>query len=284
MKHIGAHVSASGGVFNAPVRAKQIGADAFALFVKNQRQWKAKPLDKDTVEKFKQNCKELGFESKYILPHAGYLINLGSVVEENAKKSFESFKDEVLRVKELSLNKINVHPGAHLNKISEIECIKLVAKNINRIIEETEDVIIVIENTAGDGTHIGYRFEHLRDIIDSVKDKKRIGVCIDTCHMFAAGYDIRDKESFFKTWEKFDEIVGFELLKGVHLNDSKVELGSRVDRHESIGKGKIGIDAFKLLMRDRRFDDIPLILETPNNSIWADEIKMLRKFESDRSL
>lgn len=282
MKHIGAHVSASGGVFNAPVRAKQINANAFALFVKNQRQWKAKPLDKDTVEKFKQNCKKLGFDSKYILPHAGYLINLGSVVKENAKKSFESFKDEILRVKALSLEKINVHPGAHLNKISETECIKLVARNINMIIEETEDVIIVIENTAGDGTHIGYRFEHLRDIIDSVKDKKRIGVCIDTCHMFAAGYDIRNEESFFRTWEKFDRIIGFEWLKGVHLNDSKVELGKRVDRHESIGKGKIGIDAFRLLARDKRFDDIPLILETPNNLIWADEIKMLRGFEQER--
>ena len=282
MKYIGAHVSASGGVFNAPVRAKQINANAFALFVKNQRQWKAKPLDKDTVEKFKQNCKKLGFDSKYILPHAGYLINLGSVVKENAKKSFESFKDEILRVKALSLEKINVHPGAHLNKISETECIKLVARNINMIIEETEDVIIVIENTAGDGTHIGYRFEHLRDIIDSVKDKKRIGVCIDTCHMFAAGYDIRNEESFFRTWEKFDRIIGFEWLKGVHLNDSKVELGKRVDRHESIGKGKIGIDAFRLLMRDKRFDDIPLILETPNNLIWADEIKMLRGFEQER--
>ncbi len=274
-KFVGAHVSTAGGVFNAPLNAKKIGARAFALFTKNQRQWKAKPLTEEAVKKFKENLKSVGIKPEHVLPHDSYLINLGSPDKEKREKSLNAFIDEVERCRQLGLRLLNFHPGSSLGKVSEKECLKIVADSINEAISKTEEVILVIENTAGQGSWIGYRFEHLAEIIDMVEDKSRIGVCLDTCHMFAAGYDIRTKEAYEKTMKEFDEVVGFKYLKGMHLNDAKSELGSRVDRHHSIGKGNIGLDAFKFIMNDPRTDNIPLILETIDPSIWKEEIELL---------
>ncbi len=274
-KYIGAHVSASGGVYNAPANAKAIGAKAFALFTKNQRQWKAKPLDAEIIDKFKQSLEEAGIESKHVLPHDSYLINLGHPEEEKRQKSLDAFIDEVQRCEQLGLDRLNFHPGSHLKKISEEACLDRIAESMNKTLEMTEGVTLVIENTAGQGSNLGYKFEHLAYLIEKSIDKSRVGVCIDTCHMFTAGYDIRTREAYDKTWQEFDEIVGFEYLRGMHINDSKPDLGSRVDRHHSLGEGKIGLDAFTFIVNDSRMDDIPLILETIDDSIWEKEIALL---------
>ncbi|RUM87437.1 MAG: deoxyribonuclease IV [Thermovibrio sp.] len=275
MKFVGAHVSTAGGVFNAPLNAERIGARAFALFTKNQRQWKAKPLTGDDVRKFKENLERVGIDPKHVLPHDSYLINLGNPYPEKRRRSLEAFIDEIERCYLLGLKYLNFHPGSHLGKMSEEECLEVIADSINEAIYRTRDVVLVIENTAGQGSNVGYRFEHLARIIELVEDKSRIGVCLDTCHMFAAGYDIRTKEEYERTMREFGEVVGFKYLKGMHLNDAKSELGSRVDRHHSIGKGNIGIDAFRFIMNDDRLNDIPLILETIDPSIWKEEIELL---------
>jgi len=278
-KFVGAHVSASGGVFNAPVNATNIGAKAFALFTKNQRQWSAKPLDTKTIDQFKKNLEESGILPKHILPHDSYLINLGHPELDKRDKSFDAFVDEVERCMLLGLDRLNFHPGSHLKKMSEEECLDAIAESMNRTLDRTEGVSLVLENTAGQGSNLGWRFEHLAQIIDKVEDKSRVGVCIDTCHMFTAGYDIRTKEAYDATWAEFDKVVGFNYLMGMHINDSKPDLGSHVDRHDSIGKGKIGLDAFRFIMNDTRMDDIPLILETIDESIWKEEIALLYSFE-----
>lgn len=275
MKYVGAHVSAAGGVENAPLNAHEIGAKAFALFTKNQKQWFSKPLTDDNIKYFKENCKKYGFDPKHILPHDSYLINLGHPVKENLEKSRKAFLDEMQRCEQLGLKLLNFHPGSHLKQISEEESLKLIAESINITLAKTGDVIAVIENTAGQGSNLGYRFEHLNFIIELVKDKSRVGVCLDTCHTFAAGYDIKSSNGYTEVFEEFERIVGFEYLKGMHINDSKKDLGSRVDRHDGLGKGFIGEDLFKRLMNDTRFDDIPLILETPDDQIWAEEINWL---------
>jgi deoxyribonuclease-4 len=275
MKYVGAHVSASGGVFNAPINAKAIGAKAFALFVKNQRQWKAKDLETKVIDKWFEELEKSGVQTKHILPHDSYLINLGHPIIENREKSYDGFIHEIERCEILKLDRLNFHPGSHLRKITEDECLDNIAETLNRAIDATSDVKLVIENTAGQGSNLGYKFEHLAHIIDKIEDKSRIGVCIDTCHMFTAGYDIRTREAYDKTWGEFDSIVGREYLMGMHINDSKPELGSRVDRHDSLGEGKIGWDAFKFIMNDDRMDDIPLVLETINEEIWAQEIQAL---------
>ena len=275
MKYVGAHVSASGGVFNAPINAKAIGAKAFALFVKNQRQWAAKDFEPKVLDKWFIELEKSGVQTKHILPHDSYLINLGHPVVENREKSLNGFLHEINRCEILKLDKLNFHPGSHLRKITEDECLDNIAVSLNRAIDATNDVKLVIENTAGQGSNLGYKFEHLAYIIDKIEDKSRIGVCIDTCHMFTAGYDIRTREAYDKTWGEFDSIVGREYLMGMHINDSKPELGSRVDRHDSLGEGKIGWDAFKFIMNDDRMDDIPLILETINEDIWPEEIQAL---------
>ena len=275
MKYIGAHVSASGGVENAPVNAHEIGAKAFALFTKNQRQWFSKPLTKDNITNFKENCEKYKYKAKHILPHDSYLINLGHPVKENLEKSRSAFLDEMQRCEQLGLILLNFHPGSHLKQVSEEECLKTIAESINITLDKTNGVTAVIENTAGQGTNLGYKFEHLRYIIDRVEDKSRVGVCIDTCHTFTSGYDLKTEEGYKKTFEEFENIVGFQYLRGMHLNDSKKELGTRVDRHHSIGIGFIGEGLFKRLMNDPRFDDIPLILETPDDSLWPQEIKLL---------
>lgn len=280
-KFVGAHTSAAGGVFNAIKNAQEIGAQAFALFTKNQRQWKAKPLDPETIDTFKRMLDESGILPKHVLPHDSYLINLGHPEPEKRQKSYDAFVDEVERCMQLGLDRLNFHPGSYLKKISEAECLDAIADNMNRTLDVTEGVSLVLENTAGQGSNLGWKFEHLAHIIDKVEDKSRVGVCIDTCHMFTAGYDIRTKEAYDISMAEFGNIVGFEYLKGMHLNDSKPDLGSHVDRHDSIGKGKIGLEAFRYIMNDPRMDDIPLILETIDPTIWAEEIKLLYSLEEN---
>lgn len=277
-KYIGAHVSASGGVQNAPVNAKAIGATAFALFTKNQRQWFSKELTSSEIEEFKENCKKLGYTPDQILPHDSYLINLGSPEEEGLQKSRQSFIHEMQRCEQLGLKLLNFHPGSHLKKISETECLDRIAESINIAISKTDNVVAVIENTAGQGTNLGFSFAHLRHIIDRVDNKDRVGVCIDTCHAFAAGYNLADKYEFERIWDEFDQTVGFKYLRGMHLNDAMKPVGSRVDRHASIGSGCIGRKTFQWIMEDARFNRIPLILETPDELLWAEEISMLKGF------
>lgn len=275
MKYVGAHVSASGGVYNAPINAMAIGAKAFALFTKNQRQWTAKALETKDIDRWFIELEKSKIQTKHILPHDSYLINLGHPEADARAKSFEGFVHEIQRCEILKLDRLNFHPGSHLRKISEEECLNNIADSMNRAIDATNDVKLVIENTAGQGSNLGYKFEHLAYIIDKIEDKSRVGVCIDTCHMFTAGYDIRTREAYDKTWNLFDEIVGRKYLMGMHINDSKPDLGSKVDRHDSLGCGKIGWDAFDFIMNDERMDDIPLVLETIDEEIWAQEIKAL---------
>ncbi len=278
MKYFGAHVSAAGGVENAPLNAKNIGAGAFALFTKNQRQWRAAPLSPETIEAFRKNCESLGYSARHILPHDSYLINLGHPESDALEKSRDAFDDEMLRCEQLGLDRLNFHPGSHLNKISVEACLDRVAESINRALDKTRDVTAVIENTAGQGSNVGFSFEHLARIIDKVEDKSRVGVCIDTCHAFAAGYDLSTAEACDRTFAEFDRIVGFRYLRGMHLNDTMKPLASRVDRHQSLGRGELGIEAFKYIAADPRFDDLPLILETPNEELWPEEIAELYRF------
>ena len=272
MKYIGAHVSASGGVANAAIRAAELDATAFALFTKNQRQWRAAPLTTETIDAFKAACEAHNYSPAQILPHDSYLINLGHPVEEALEKSREAFIDELSRCQQLGLTLLNFHPGSHLQQIPEEKCLARIAESINIALAQTEGVTAVIENTAGQGSNLGFRFEHLAAIIDGVEDKSRVGVCIDTCHAFAAGYDLRSEEATAATFAEFDRVVGFKYLRGMHLNDAKSGFASRVDRHHSLGEGNIGHDAFRWIMRDARFDGIPLILETVNPDIWVEEI------------
>lgn len=275
MKFIGAHVSASGGVENAPLNAHAIGAKAFALFTRNQRQWKSAPLTKKSIALFKERCEEYGYKAEHILPHDSYLINLGHPEAEGLQKSREAFLDEMQRCEQLGLDRLNFHPGSHLNKMGIEDCLSRIAESVNWALDQTSGVCAVLENTAGQGSNLGHTFEQLAYIIDKVEDKSRVGVCIDTAHTLAAGYEIRTVESFTDTFKKFDEIIGFSYLKGMHINDSKKELATRVDRHDSIGKGYMGLTTFDLLMKDPRFDHIPLILETPDETVWAEEIASL---------
>lgn len=277
MKYIGAHVSASGGVEFAPVNAHEIGANAFALFTKNQRQWVSKPLTEESIRLFKENCEKYGFKPEYILPHDSYLINLGHPEEEGLTKSRAAFLDEMQRCEQLGLKLLNFHPGSHLNKIPIEECLSRISGSINMALERTKGVTAVIENTAGQGSNLGNEFWELKYIIDRVEDKSRVGICLDTCHTFTAGYDIQ--KDYDHVFEAFDREVGFQYLRGMHLNDSKKELGSHVDRHDSIGKGLIGSAFFERLMKDSRFDNMPLILETPDESKWTEEIAWLRSVE-----
>jgi deoxyribonuclease IV len=279
MKRVGAHVSAGGGVENAPLNAKKIGAKAFALFTKNQRQWKAKTLTNDNIEKFRQNCEDAGYLPEHVLPHDSYLINLGHPEKEGLGKSRDAFLDEMQRCEQLGLKLLNFHPGSHLKKIEEDACLKRIAESINIALDKTKGVSAIIENTAGQGTNMGFKFEHLAAIIDNVEDKKRVGVCLDTCHTFTAGYDLRTKKAFKTTMDEFDKLVGFKYLSAMHLNDSKPDLGARVDRHQSIGKGKLGVEPFRFIMNDKRFDEIPMVLETIDDTIWAEEIKLLYSLE-----
>ncbi len=275
MYYIGAHVSASGGVENAPLNAHNIGATAFALFTKNQRQWFSSPLTEESIALFKSRCAEYGFTPCQILPHDSYLINLGSPDKESLEKSRNSFIEEMHRCEQLGLDRLNFHPGSHLKKISENDCLKIIAESINIALSKTTGVTAVLENTAGQGSNLGYRFEQLRTIIDLVDDKSRVGVCIDTQHAFASGYNLIG-EDFDIVWNDFNNIIGFNFLKGMHLNDSKKELASRVDRHETLRNGLLGESPFIRILTDTRFENIPLILETPDENLWKNEIDWLK--------
>jgi deoxyribonuclease-4 len=278
MKFVGAHVSISGGVENAPKNAAAIGAKAFALFTKNQRQWEAKPYDEAQIEAFKSECDRYGFSADHILPHDSYLINLGAPEKESLERSRAAFIDEMKRCEALGLKLLNFHPGSHKNMISPEACVARIAESVNIALDQTQGVCAVIENTAGQGSNLGFCFEQLAAIIDRVENKTLIGVCLDACHLFASGYDLRDQAAYKKTMSEFDQVVGFNYLRGMHLNDAKVPLDSRLDRHESIGKGEIGLEAFRLIMNDPRMDNIPLVLETIDETIWAEEIKLLYSF------
>ena len=281
MKYFGAHVSASGGVENAPRNARDIGASAFALFTKNQRQWAAPALTEAQIEAFRDACRECGYAAAQILPHDSYLINLGHPEAEGLAKSRESFFGEMARCEALGLDRLNFHPGSHLKKIGEEESLRRVAESINMALDRTRGVTAVIENTAGQGSNLGYSFEHLAYMIDRVEDKSRVGVCIDPCHAFAAGYDLATTEACERTFDEFDRTVGFAYLRGMHLNDAMKPLGSRVDRHAPLGEGSIGLDAFRYIARDSRFDGIPLILETPEEARWPEEIALLKSFAEE---
>lgn len=275
MKYIGAHVSAEGGVSNTPLEAREIGAKAFALFTGSSSRWVSKDPSEEEIEKFKNNCELCGFTPNVILPHDNFLINLGSPDSKKLHLSRKSFQDELRRCELLGLTMLNFHPGSHTNQLEETECLDLIAESINLALEKSNGVTAVLENVAGQGSNLGHQFEQLAHIIDKIEDKTRIGVCIDTCHAYSAGYDLRTPEGYAQTWKDFDSIIGAHYLKGIHLNDDKREHGSRVDRHAPIGEGTLGTDFFIRLVNDPRFDNIPIILETPNEAIWAEEIAWL---------
>lgn len=278
MKHIGAHVSANAGVENAPINANAIGADAFALFTKNQRRWVSPPLSQQSIQSFKENCEKFNLSPDYILPHDSYLINLGHPEKESLEKSRMAFLDEMTRCEQLGLKMLNFHPGSHLKLISVDQCLALIAESINITLDKTKGVTAVIENTAGQGSNVGFSFMHIAQIIDKVEDKSRVGVCLDTCHTYSAGYDLKTEAGYQATFKEFDDVIGLPFLKAIHLNDTKKEFSSRVDRHETLGNGFLGMEFFERIMKDERLDNIPFILETPDESRWAEEIEILRKF------
>lgn len=275
MKYIGAHVSAEGGVSNAPIEAAELGATAFALFTRVPSRWKSPEISQAEAEKFKENCARLGFQPAHILPHDSFLINLGSPDKQKLHLSKVAFLDEMKRCEQLGLTMLNFHPGSHMGEMDQDACLKLIAENINRTLEQTMGVKAVIETTAGQGTNLGHEFEQIATIIHHIEDKSRVGVCVDTCHSFVAGYDMTTPETYEETWKKFDSIIGFNYLSGMHLNDAKKGLGSRIDRHEVIGQGNLGNVFFEMLMKDPRMDNIPLILETPDPLLWQQEIAWL---------
>ena len=275
MKYIGAHVSVEGGVSNAPLEARAIGAKAFALFTGSSSRWVSKDPSEEEIKKFKDNCELYGYKPEVILPHDNFLINLGSGDKKLLTLSRKSFTDELRRCELLGLKMLNFHPGSHKNELSEEECLDRIAESINYSLDKTQGVTAVLENVAGQGSNMGHTFEQLAHIINKVEDKERVGVCIDTCHAYSAGYDLKSEEGYKKTWEDFDRIIGFNYLRGMHLNDDKREHGSRIDRHAEIGQGTLGEGFFSRLMKDPRFDNIPLILETPNEALWAEEIAWL---------
>ena len=281
MKYIGAHVSIAGGVENAPLNAAAIGAKAFAMFTKNQRQWTSPPLTETSIEAFKANCRKHGYAPEHILPHDGYLINLGNPDPVKREQSRKAFTDEMKRCMLLGLDRLNFHPGSHLREIPEEECLRLIAESVNAALDETEGVTAVLENTAGQGSNLGYSFEQLARIMEMIRDTSRIGVCIDTCHSFAAGYDLKSEEGYEKTMEAFERIIGFRYLRGVHLNDSKSVLGGHLDRHNSIGRGELGLEPFRRMMNDPRFDNVPMVLETIDETLWPEEIRLLYSFAKE---
>lgn len=278
MKYIGAHVSVSNGVSQAPLNARAIGARSFALFTRNPSRWESKPISDKEADAFKANCLECGYTPDVILPHDSYLINLGSPDDEKLEKSRKAFLDEMRRCEQLGLKMLNFHPGSHMREIGEEECLSRIAESINMTLDVTSGVKAVIENTAGQGSNLGYTFEQIAYIIDRVEDKTRVGVCIDTCHAHASGYDMTTREAYDRTWSDFGRVIGFGYLSGMHINDTAKALGSKVDRHSPIGQGVLGLDFWRMLMQDPRMDNIPLILETTDESLWPEEIKLLNSY------
>lgn len=273
-KFVGAHVSIGGGLERAVTRAAELGARAFGLFLRSQRRWACEPLSRDAADRFRDACREHNFAPHQILPHGSYLLNCGSPDPEVLEKSRATLIDELKRCEMLGLVYYNFHPGSTCGAITAEECMDRIAESINLAHGETTYVIAVIENMCRQGHTIGGDFRELRGIVDRVKDKSRIGVCLDTCHAFAAGYDVSTREGFEEMMTDFDSIVGLPFLKAFHLNDSKGKLGSRLDRHENIGKGFIGPEGFRRIMNDPRLDHLPMILETPEMD-YAKEIALL---------
>ncbi|MEW5764910.1 MAG: deoxyribonuclease IV [Acidobacteriota bacterium] len=280
-KWVGAHVSTTGGVENAPLNAAAIGARTFALFVKNQRQWSAPPLTGEQAEAFRRNCEAHGFDLDKVLPHDGYLINLGNPDPAGLSRSREAFLDEMRRCELLGLKLLNFHPGSHLKQMAPADCLERIAESVNLALQRTRGVSAVFECTAGQGGYMGSTFEEIAALLDRVEDRSRTGVCLDTCHLFAAGYDLRSPEAFDAVMKEFDRTVGLSNLCGWHLNDCKGKLGSHLDRHAPIGDGELGLEPFRFIMRDPRFDGIPLILETPEPDRWEREIDLLYSLEGD---
>lgn len=278
MKYVGAHVSSAGGPENAVSAAVAIGAKAFALFTRNQKSWVSKPLTEQSIATFKERLAASGILPKYVLPHDSYLINLGSPDLEpggGLEKSRTAFLDEMQRAEQLGLTLVNFHPGSHLKQITPEQCLDRIAESINLALAQTTTAIAVIENTAGQGSNLGYEWSQIRRIIDGVNDKSRVGVCIDTCHTLAGGYDLKTPAGYDDAFASFDREIGFNYLRAIHLNDSKKDVGSHVDRHDNLGKGCLGVEFFARFMNDPHFDDMPIILETPDESLWAEEIKWL---------
>ncbi|XP_069593081.1 probable endonuclease 4 isoform X2 [Ranitomeya imitator] len=269
-KYVGAHVSIQGGLWKAVLEAKRIGARAFGLFLRSQRTWSSKPLEEEAAEKFRRTCDELGFESRYILPHSPYLMNLGSPKPDVFQKSRAMLVEELIRCQKLGLTLYNIHPGSHIGEMPVSKCLELIADGINHAHSQVPGVAVVLENMSCQGNTVGGRFEELRGIIDHIKDKSRIGVCLDTCHAFAAGHNLSEKNGLHHMLDEFEKIVGLSYLKAVHLNDSKGEVGCRLDRHENIGRGHIGVEGFRKVMNEPRFNEIPMILETPASSEFED--------------
>ncbi len=275
MKYVGAHVSIQNGVSNAPINANNIGARAFALFTRNPSRWQSPPIKPAEAEAFRENCIKFGYSPDQILPHDSYLINLGSPDNEGLEKSRQAFLDEMQRCQQLGLSMLNFHPGSHLGKIDIDACLDRIAESINITLDKTSGVKAVIENTAGQGSNLGFSFAQIARIIDGVEDKERVGVCIDSCHAFAAGYDLSTPQGYADTWREFQETIGWKYLSAMHINDTKKGLASHVDRHESLGKGMLGVEFFQMLMNDPHMDSIPLILETTDETIWQQEIQWL---------
>lgn len=278
MKYVGAHLSILKGIEKVPEYAKSIGADAFAIFLKNQRSWKLPKIDLKKIELFKKNLKKFNFHKRNILPHSIYLINLGSPEKDTRKNSYEAFLFELKQVENLELLYLNLHPGSGKGKQSKEKTMEYISNLINNALKKTKKAIVVLENTSGAGGQVGSNFEELFYIYKMIKDKKRIKFCLDTCHLFQSKYDLRSFKNYEKTFQEFEFFFKKKLIAGLHLNDSKAPFGKKIDRHEHIGKGQIGILPFKRIMNDERFEEMPLILETPWNGMWVEEIKLLKNF------
>jgi deoxyribonuclease-4 len=272
-------MSIAGGMHTAIERAMSIGCTTIQVFVKNNNQWHGKPLEDEDVITYKELRAKSGIAP--VMAHDTYLINLCAKDKILLKKSRITFKDEFDRCERLGIDYLNFHPGSHMGQ-GESDGIELIAESLNLIHEQTKgyQVKSVLETTAGQGTSIGYKFEQLRAIIDLVEEKNRMAVCVDTCHAFAAGYDISTENGWEKTFSEFGDIIGFDRLVAFHVNDSKRECGSHVDRHEQIGKGKIGLEGFRLLMNDPRFIRIPKILETPKGADMKEDVENMRILRS----
>jgi deoxyribonuclease-4 len=272
---LGAHMSIAGGVHTAVERGISIGCTTMQMFVKNNNQWRGKELSDEDIATYKKLLRESSIGP--VVVHDTYLINLCAADKQILRKSRAALKDELDRCEVLGVEYLNFHPGSHVGA-GEEEGIKRIAESLNIIHEETKKYRVksVLETTAGQGTAIGYRFEQLREIIDMVAEPNRMAVCIDTCHVFAAGYDISTERGYEKTFEDFDAIIGLDRLVAFHVNDSKRELGSHVDRHDHIGKGKIGKTGFRLLMNDERFRAVPKILETPKGPEMKEDVRNMR--------
>ncbi|XP_078609866.1 putative endonuclease 4 isoform X2 [Branchiostoma floridae x Branchiostoma japonicum] len=274
-KFVGAHVSITGGIENAIENAVAINARAFGLFLRSQRQWACKPMEESAARLFREACEKHGFSPGQILPHGSYLLNCGAPNPETLRKSREALVDELKRCEQLGLTMYNFHPGSSCGEITVEECLTRIADSINLAHQQTSGVTTVIENMSCQGNTVGGKFAELRGIIDRVKDKSRVGVCIDTCHAFAAGYNLSTQAGFDQMMQEFEDTVGFSYLRAMHINDSKGDVGCHLDRHENIGKGKIGIEGFRRVMNDPRLNNIPMILETPMGLDDEDEIRIL---------